>query len=137
MRPLVYKYSAYYVLDSASYSNPSVGSYPMSFLISEYFVKVNISIESDCFLNIQLFQIQAQHEIERQDLKLLFSLCKRNWNTSFLTFLFRVTLGLPSPHLSVLYKVVFYNICLPKSKLNAKFIRLFGQLYINLKNPIV
>lgn len=73
MRFLVYKCSACCVLDSASYSNPSVGSYPvLSVLISEYFVKVNISIESDCFLNMELFQIQAQHEIERQDLKLLF-----------------------------------------------------------------
>lgn len=41
-------------------------------------------------------------------LKITFLLCKRNWNTSFLTFLFRVTLRLFSPHLYYLVQV-----CLP------------------------
>lgn len=73
MRHLSYRYSACCGLESASHSNLSLVSYPLlSFLISESPVNVSISTESDCFLKMKLFQIRAQHEIERQVLKLVF-----------------------------------------------------------------
>lgn len=58
--------SACCALESASHSNLSLVSYPLlSFLISESFVNVSISTESNCFPKMKLSQIQPQHEIER------------------------------------------------------------------------
>lgn len=55
-----------------THSNLSLVLHPLlSFLISESFVNVSTSTESNCFPKMKLFQIQAQQEIERQVLKLL------------------------------------------------------------------
>lgn len=75
--------------------------------------------------------MQAQHEIEREVLKWLFLLCKRNRNTSFCGVSFQLPWDSPVLTYLILYKVVFYDICLPRRKLNAKFIRLLEQLKKN------